>query len=253
MEEYDNISARYQQTRSVCLEMSNALMEFCKPVVKQAAMELGVWSMETIVMDMDQMHVLMDFAIHHRFKGKRNGAERYCGEYPAAAGSDAEMAQTAMGNSFFSLFQVNKVVQDVGIRVTDILRDQEYFLADVNLSNSAVEGVVLASRVLPFEDFIMTTGAPLPVNATILKWIAENLDYNGLSHDDMRNLSQDGWSQIEASIIRACLNTDGDRRIEYKDSPENDVATISRDSDRIGRNEPCPCGSGKKYKKCCGR
>jgi len=21
---------------------------------------------------------------------------------------------------------------------------------------------------------------------------------------------------------------------------------------KIGRNEPCPCGSGKKYKKCCG-
>jgi len=24
-------------------------------------------------------------------------------------------------------------------------------------------------------------------------------------------------------------------------------------ANRIGRNEPCPCGSGKKYKKCCGR
>jgi len=23
--------------------------------------------------------------------------------------------------------------------------------------------------------------------------------------------------------------------------------------DKIGRNEPCPCGSGKKYKKCCGK
>ena len=22
---------------------------------------------------------------------------------------------------------------------------------------------------------------------------------------------------------------------------------------RVGRNEPCPCGSGVKYKKCCGR
>jgi len=22
---------------------------------------------------------------------------------------------------------------------------------------------------------------------------------------------------------------------------------------KIGRNEPCPCGSGKKYKQCCGR
>jgi SEC-C motif-containing protein len=23
-------------------------------------------------------------------------------------------------------------------------------------------------------------------------------------------------------------------------------------SDKVGRNAPCPCGSGKKYKKCCG-
>jgi len=26
-----------------------------------------------------------------------------------------------------------------------------------------------------------------------------------------------------------------------------------RDSQKVGRNAPCPCGSGKKYKKCCGR
>jgi len=28
---------------------------------------------------------------------------------------------------------------------------------------------------------------------------------------------------------------------------------IVRDKPKIGRNEPCPCGSGKKYKKCCAR
>jgi preprotein translocase subunit SecA len=26
-----------------------------------------------------------------------------------------------------------------------------------------------------------------------------------------------------------------------------------REQPKIGRNEPCPCGSGKKYKKCCGK
>ena len=26
-----------------------------------------------------------------------------------------------------------------------------------------------------------------------------------------------------------------------------------RGTKKIGRNEPCPCGSGKKYKKCCGK
>ncbi len=31
------------------------------------------------------------------------------------------------------------------------------------------------------------------------------------------------------------------------------VDPIASDDDRIGRNDPCPCGSGKKYKKCCGK
>jgi len=30
------------------------------------------------------------------------------------------------------------------------------------------------------------------------------------------------------------------------------VAPYVRESPKIGRNDPCPCGSGKKYKKCCG-
>ncbi|RJG06619.1 YecA family protein [Noviherbaspirillum cavernae] len=30
------------------------------------------------------------------------------------------------------------------------------------------------------------------------------------------------------------------------------VAQVQRDAPKVGRNDPCPCGSGKKYKKCCG-
>jgi preprotein translocase subunit SecA len=29
--------------------------------------------------------------------------------------------------------------------------------------------------------------------------------------------------------------------------------TVRRDAPKVGRNDPCPCGSGKKYKKCCGK
>ena len=28
---------------------------------------------------------------------------------------------------------------------------------------------------------------------------------------------------------------------------------VKRDSNKVGRNDPCPCGSGKKYKNCCGK
>ena len=30
-------------------------------------------------------------------------------------------------------------------------------------------------------------------------------------------------------------------------------ATMRRDRPKVGRNDPCPCGSGKKYKKCHGK
>jgi hypothetical protein len=31
------------------------------------------------------------------------------------------------------------------------------------------------------------------------------------------------------------------------------VETFRREAPKVGRNDPCPCGSGRKYKKCCGK
>ncbi|HVT90307.1 MAG TPA: preprotein translocase subunit SecA [Tepidisphaeraceae bacterium] len=39
---------------------------------------------------------------------------------------------------------------------------------------------------------------------------------------------------------------------EQKQGEGAKVKTITRDTPRVGRNDPCPCGSGKKYKKCHG-
>lgn len=34
---------------------------------------------------------------------------------------------------------------------------------------------------------------------------------------------------------------------------QGDSITVVRSGPKVGRNDPCPCGSGKKYKQCCGR
>jgi preprotein translocase subunit SecA len=34
---------------------------------------------------------------------------------------------------------------------------------------------------------------------------------------------------------------------------DSKAQTVKRQSDKVGRNDPCPCGSGLKYKKCCGK
>jgi uncharacterized protein len=33
---------------------------------------------------------------------------------------------------------------------------------------------------------------------------------------------------------------------------QRSIKTIRREAPKVGRNDPCPCGSGKKFKKCCG-
>ena len=46
------------------------------------------------------------------------------------------------------------------------------------------------------------------------------------------------------------IYSEEERKKLYKEQKES--GTIRKEK-KIGRNEPCPCGSGKKYKKCCGK
>jgi preprotein translocase subunit SecA len=57
---------------------------------------------------------------------------------------------------------------------------------------------------------------------------------------------------LDAAIIRVCLENEMSQHIKYQDVDTQPVTAPLRAGARVGRNEPCPCGSGKKYKHCCG-
>ncbi len=38
----------------------------------------------------------------------------------------------------------------------------------------------------------------------------------------------------------------------FVDGKSGRAKTFKREGPKVGRNDPCPCGSGKKFKKCCG-
>lgn len=66
------------------------------------------------------------------------------------------------------------------------------------------------------------------------------------------------YSPIEDTVKELCCwasFTENERHTQQKISEErivnNNGETLLRTERKIGRNEPCPCGSGKKYKKCC--
>ena len=62
---------------------------------------------------------------------------------------------------------------------------------------------------------------------------------------------------VKSSVVRLLLNFDGMNQTQTESknvrtsSPDLDSKN-SKDFGKIGRNDPCPCGSGKKYKKCHG-
>ena len=60
---------------------------------------------------------------------------------------------------------------------------------------------------------------------------------------------------VKSSVVRLLLNFDG---VEVNNNVKANSSNLSsddkgnKDFGKIGRNDPCPCGSGKKYKKCHG-
>ena len=56
-------------------------------------------------------------------------------------------------------------------------------------------------------------------------------------------------AKITGAALEAINSVDGGKKIN---TPEYSQ-TVVNEGPKIGRNDPCPCGSGKKYKNCCGR
>jgi preprotein translocase subunit SecA len=62
------------------------------------------------------------------------------------------------------------------------------------------------------------------------------------------------WVQVQMEDdIKQVQKPQSENYIMSRGDSGASPATIKRKGKKIGRNDPCPCGSGKKYKKCCGR
>ena len=93
---------------------------------------------------------------------------------------------------------------------------------------------------------------------------SRNSDWLGLSILEVENggeTDKEGTVEFVASYLqngkeehhheRAMFKREGEKWF-FADGEIVGRAPYVRETPKVGRNEPCPCGSGKKYKKCCG-
>ncbi len=73
-----------------------------------------------------------------------------------------------------------------------------------------------------------------------------------LKENTIRSLTHIRFQEVSEEDLR---HEDRSSELQYSGAQENEAShtPYRRKGKKIGRNDPCPCGSGKKYKKCCGR
>ena len=99
--------------------------------------------------------------------------------------------------------------------------------------------------------------------------LREGIHLRSYAHDDpLRAYTVEGYEMfdnmlqnIDKDVTIFLVKSEIKQNIERKEVSKEKITNDGKDAvkaqpkkvDKIGRNDPCPCGSGKKYKQCCGK
>lgn len=83
-------------------------------------------------------------------------------------------------------------------------------------------------------------------------------EYKFEAYDMFNNMTESIQEEVARLILRVQLASKPQRRsvAVVNPTPSSEGTAVQgtkRSSKKVGRNDPCPCGSGKKYKRCCGK
>ncbi|OHB65323.1 MAG: hypothetical protein A2168_04520 [Planctomycetes bacterium RBG_13_50_24] len=254
--ENSQLVTRYKELRKIVCELqNNALLKYVsKRTLDVCGKKLGILQNKTFILDdMDQMGVVMDYCIYDYREDGLNAVARYKADSQLDPGSEEYAVVNAMSESCYMLVQVEDVRPGVGVIVNDLMGDRQFLLVDMGLSQTAAKGMVIATRLLPFEDFVTTSGAALPVGMETLEKIFDYaFQHYGTEDGEYIDVDIRQRADLTAAIIRICLGGNASDYIKYEDVENEPVTSPLHREIHIGRNESCPCGSGKKYKRSCG-
>jgi len=185
MEEYSELVEKYKRFREVNREFNNILTrKVSKNAIHNCGIKLGIMRGDTLVFEDEQeMDVLIDYCIYDYYENGQNAVSRYMSESPPSPGSDEYVVLKAMSEAFYTLVQIEQILKGVGVQADDLFGERRYLLTDTGLGKTGVKGLVIATRLLPFADFVMTSGAPLPIDPEVTEEILDFIKQHFGSED----------------------------------------------------------------------
>lgn len=222
------------------------------------------------------MAVLMDFCLFCVLDQGKTVIDKAL-ENPDELDDQERNTLRAMAASRYTVLIVEQIFPGTGVICLDLVNPnaQPFFIADVMLSQTADRGAVFATRIVPVDEFYMTGGAALPVygqevllkskeilhshrerHPEILEGIVRRESDAALAERMTRMLMRHGMGSSVAYLYETADQKEISEAVDYLKQSDLSAPALDRHASarrhKTGPNEPCPCGSGKKYKKCCG-
>ena len=181
--------------------------------------------------------------------------------------NDLTEKETLVGHEQFNMFIRYQYIQQIdrkwldqleyldGLREAVHLRTYssknpltEYKIDGFNMFDELIEGIRLTIAGRVFKVRVRINGQPQPVQ--------RNIQMNA-QHQEAQSMSQAaGAAQQAQQQASSNFNSYSSRQAAGRvmaGARQGDNITVRRTMPKVGRNDPCPCGSGKKYKQCHGR
>lgn len=194
------VLAEYQEVRAVQRALNGDITKtLSRKALQETARRLGLCEAGRIVFeDEEEVQVLNDSAIYDYFPSGKNAVERYAARGLYEPSTKEHVVLEAMTKAHVTLVELGALVPGVGVQALDLLFGGDFLLADIGLSQTAEEGMILATRLLDFPSFSMTTGIAQACEARRAALVARSFGDTMLrgvaaAALDSRTRSRIGW------------------------------------------------------------
>jgi hypothetical protein len=157
----------------------------------------------------------MDYCIFHHYSNNKNAIDRYALTSSGNLSQEEKTVLAALQQAEYAFLAVEKVLPHGGVIVHNFFRKERELLIDKELSQSAVPGIGLATTILRFPNFIMTTGAALLLN-NVAKSLLPIIDEHLKKYGAFESMSKIQLSLLVANIVKICFREEATESITYR-------------------------------------
>jgi hypothetical protein len=171
------ILTRYRHLRAISTHHHNEALHFVPhaALVEQAC-RLGLTVGKMLVAEsLDEVTLVYDLTLYTAPPGRSRGIERYARSASVTPGSDEDVMLQALRRARFSVWRVERPHETAGLMVQDLIRQEEVWLVDEHLEQTALPGTSLAMRLSTPAAFAMTCGVVVPVDAEMMEEVFDTM------------------------------------------------------------------------------